>query len=133
MPDPDKTRVFVTHSRRGDLLVFLLLAGLVLATAYRLRVYFHVTVVDVSIVRVSHDGTRQKLPTPEKFRRAGLVAKPPMAISKLERRIEKYMKNYPPLRQGQPLDRYEWVIRYSFNTRLLDQKHVIFFSDNNLE
>lgn len=133
MPDLNKIMIFVTGSRRGDLLVFTLLASLVITTGYRLRVYFQVTVVDVSVVRVSHDGTRHELPTPEKFRRTGLVAKPPVAISRLERRIEKYMKNYPRLRQGKPLDRYEWVIRYSFNTRLLNRKYVIVFRDNNLE
>jgi hypothetical protein len=126
-------RTFVTGSRRGDLLVFTLLTCLVIATGYRLRAYFQVTVVDVSVVRVSPDGTRQTLPTPEQFRRTGLAAKPSAAISKLERRIEKYMKNYPRLLQDKPVDRYEWIIRYSFNTTLLDREHVIVFRNNDLE
>jgi hypothetical protein len=64
-----KMVTFVTGSRRRDLLVFLLLACLIVATSYRLRVYYQVTVVKVNVFQITPDGISRVLPTPEEFHR----------------------------------------------------------------
>ena len=127
-------QTFVTGSRRRDVLVFLSLMCFVLATSYRLRVYFRVTVAEVSVVRVASDGTRQVLPTPEQCRRLWAATQPPVAfLERLELCIRTYMRDSSLLRQAEPGSRFEWIIRYAFNSPRLDHQQVIVFKADGSE
>ena len=123
------TRTFVTGSRRGDLLLFLSLAFLAVAAGYRLRVYFQVTMAEVSVIRVASDGARQMLPTPKQCRRLrSATLPPPVFLERLEHCIRTYMHESPLLRQAESGTRFEWVIRYAYNSMRLDQQRVIVFA-----
>jgi hypothetical protein len=128
-----KMVTFVTGSRRYDLLIFIVLACLVIATSYRLRVYYRVTVFEVSVVRVDPDGTRRALQTPEQFRKMSSADKPSKVIPGLESGIREYVSNHSSSLQTESGTRLEWTIRYSFNSRLLNEKHVIVFDSDNFE
>ncbi len=122
-------RTFVIGSRRRDYLLFLLLACFVVITSYRLRVYFRVTVAEVSVVRVASDGTRQTLPTPEQCSRLWSATLPsPVFLERLEHCIRMYMHESLLLRQAESGTRFEWVIRYAYNSTRLDQQRVIVFA-----
>jgi len=133
MSDSPHTNRFVTGSRRGDILLFLFLACLVIATSYRLRVYYQVTVFEVSVVRVDPDGTSRALQTPEQFQKMWSVDKPSKVVPGLESGIRAYMSNHSSSLQTQSGTRLEWTIRYSFNSRLLNQQRVIVFDSDNFE
>jgi hypothetical protein len=126
----------VSGSHRLDLLAFVLLACLVLALSYgRLRVYYQVTVWDVTLTRVASDGRREALPTPERFRRSFLATEAPeSAIAGLERAIGSYVRSGELSPSGPQGARYEWLIRYSHNNVSLDQQRLFVFdvdaSDN---
>ena len=127
MPDSPHTKTFVTGSRRGDILLFLFLACLVLVTSYRLRVYFQVTVLKTSVFQISPDGSRRLLPTPDEFHQTWSPHEPSTAISRLEAMISAYMRDLPLISKVKPGTRFEWVIRYSYNSRRLDHQHTIVF------
>jgi hypothetical protein len=115
-------------------LIFLLLVCFVLATSYRLRVYFRVTVAEVSVVRVASDGTHQVLPTPEQCRRLWWATQPPAVfLERLEHCIRTYMHESPLLFHTEPGARVEWVIRCAFNSTRLDQQRVIVFTADGSE
>jgi hypothetical protein len=113
--------------------LFLFLACLVIATSYRLRVYYQVTVFEVSVVRVDPDGTSRALQTPEQFQKMWSVDKPSKVVPGLESGIRAYMSNHSSSLQTQSGTRLEWTIRYSFNSRLLNQQRVIVFDSDNFE
>lgn len=122
-------QTFVTASRLGDLLlVFLLLACMLILTCYRLRVYFQVTVVEVSVIRLAPDGGQERSPTPKQFRRMPIaVLPPPVVLDVLERRIRAYMDSSSLLSEAEPGTRFKWLIRYAFNSIHLDSQRVLLF------
>ena len=129
IPVPLQIYTFVTRSRQGDLLlVFLLLACMLILTCYRLRVYFQVTVVEVSVIRVAPNGGQERLPTPKQFRRMPIaVQPPPVVLDVLERRIRTYMDSSSLLSKAEPGTRFKWLIRYAFNSIHLDSQRVLLF------
>jgi len=128
-----KMVTFVTGSRQYDLLIFIVLACFVIVTSYRLRVYYQVTVFEVSVVRVDPEGARRVLQTPEQFRKMSSVDKPSKVIPSLESGIREYVSNHSSSLQTEPGTRLEWIIRYSFNSGLLNQQRVIVFDSDNFE
>jgi hypothetical protein len=122
----------VTGSRRLDALAFVFLACLIVATSYgRLRVYYQVTVWDLTLSRLTPDGTRQVLPTPGQLRRSFLATEAPeSAIAGLERAIGAHMRSRELRASDHPGARYEWRIRYSHNNLSLDQQRVLVFEPN---
>jgi hypothetical protein len=125
----------VSGSRRLDLLAFLLLAGLVVGSSFwRLRVYHQITVWEVSLTRVAPDGARQELPVPTRLRRlfaAGNV--PSLALASLEGDIRRYMQSGQATEQAADDDRFEWRIRYAFNSTALDQQRLLVFEADGTE
>jgi len=125
---PASRTAFVTGRRHADWLLCLLGAILITAAgAARLRVYYQVTVFEVSLERVSATGTRESVPLPDEFRRADAAAPPAVLLNRLERQIDAYMAEDPPALGAEPGARFEWTIRYSHNSGALDQQRVIVF------
>ena len=125
---PSQNQTFVTVSHWCDLVIFLLLVGLIIVTSYRLRVYFRVTVVEVSLIRIAPNGIRQVLPTPKQFRRMWSATEPTrVALDLLERNINEYMYKSSLLSHAEPGTRFDWLIRYAFNSTLLDKQLVLVF------
>ena len=117
----------VTGSRRLDLVFFVLAAALVIAVSMRVRVYYAVTVVDVQLVRVAADGSREVLPTPAALRTRGGLLPPRPLLRQLRRRIRGYMRDAALPASAATTARYEWVIRYGSNTTVLARRHVFVF------
>ncbi len=134
IPIPSQNQTFVTLSRRDDLLLFMiLLACMLILTGYRLRVYFQVTVMEVSVIRFAPNGVKEVLPTPRQFQRIPIPVKPPpVVLEMLERRIRRYMHSSSLLTKAEPGTRFEWQIRYAFNSTRLDSQRVLVFETDDV-
>jgi hypothetical protein len=96
--------------------------------SYRLRVYFQITVVEVSVTRFTPNGVKDVLPTPMQFRRMPIALSPPSnVLDLLDRRIRSYMHSSSLLSKAEPGTRFEWQIRYAFNSTRLDRRRVLVF------
>jgi hypothetical protein len=118
-----------------DLLAILVLASLVLGVSYwRLRVYHQVTVWEVSLTRMTPNEAPRPLAVPEQIRRSFSATLPPaQAIASLERDIRAYMRSGQVAQSGDAPSRFEWHIRYSFNTTNLDQERWLVFEADGSE
>jgi hypothetical protein len=125
----------VSGSRRLDLLAFLLLACLVVGLSHwRMRVYHQITVWEVSLTRVAPDGTRHDLASPEHLRRSSAAGNvPSQALASLEHGIRLYMQGGPATQHADAGDRFEWRIRYSYNSTVLDQQRLLVFEADGSE
>jgi hypothetical protein len=112
-------------SGRRDLLAAAMLAILVLAGSPFVCVYYRVTLLDVSVVRIEPDGQRTALPTLPPFGRntgrpwavpSGSVA----ALRALKGWIH-WLMRVDPMATVPPGTRFEWTIRYSENSSSLDR------------
>ena len=112
---------FVTRSRRRDTAVFLSILGLMVLFSPALRVYYQVTVVEVSVERVTSDGQRATLTTPPEFDRPGNGDwRGNILLARLEPRIRSYMEQSDWGRDAPPGTRFEWTVRWSDNSSKLD-------------
>jgi hypothetical protein len=102
--------------------LFFSILGLMLLCAPELRVYYQVTVVEVSVERVTPDGQRIELPTPPRFAQPGYgYWRGDVLMSRLEPRIRDYMRSSHWAREAQPGTRFVWTVRWSENSTRLDQ------------
>lgn len=128
---PERSAIsYVTGSRLGDLVVCGLLFVFVMVSAPALRVYYRVTVIDLTVVRIDPDGTRSPLPTPERVwdqrRRGRLAHQPPSTMLRLlEQAIHRFVREDPSMAAVAAGTRFEWTVRYSENTPRLDRQAVI--------
>jgi hypothetical protein len=127
-----QNQTFVTMSRRGDLILFFfLLACMLVLTSYRLRVYFQITVLEVSVTRFAPSGVKEVLPTPRQFQRMPIAVNPPQVVLEmLERRIREYMYSSSLLSKAEPGTRFEWQIHYALNSVRLDKHRVLVFKSD---
>jgi hypothetical protein len=112
-----------TGSRRRDLTLFALVALALAAGAPRLAVYHRLRVVQVEVERVHADGARERLPTPEGFRRPG------SDLDWIERRIEDFMRRKAPADWRAPGRAIEWRVRWSDDSLRLDQVRTLRFRE----
>ncbi len=117
----------ITGSRAGDVVLALLILATIIALAPRLRVYFSVTMVDVSLERVMSDGTREALATPVEFKQVGDGYWPGDAVvSKLRPKIDAYMSSSTLATTAPAGTKFDWTIRWSEDSLKLDHtEHVI--------
>jgi hypothetical protein len=120
-----ETRRYCLGSRRRDLFALVALVLIVLAGSPWLAVYHHVTLLDVSVVRIEPDGRRTAIPTPPLWRppaRRWAVPRGSLAaIRALEGRIHRVMRADPAIATAPPGTRFEWTVRYSENGTRLDR------------
>ena len=119
--DFDKKRASLTGSRAVDVMIFIVVLGLMLAAAPRLRVYFQVTMVEVSVVRIAPDGSRVELATPTAFKHVGDgYWRGDVLIERLKPQIDSYMKTSQWTQGAAPGTRFEWTVRWSDDSLKLD-------------
>ena len=119
-----------TGSRRRDLATGLAILLVSLALAPNLRVYYRVTVVDLTVEQVDPDGTRRPMRPPETVwgpAPRGRLARqePARMLRTLERSIDRFMREDPAAAALRPGIRLEWIVRYSENSPRLDRRAVI--------
>ena len=116
----------ITGSRTCDVLIALMIVALMLLLTPRLRVYFSVTMVDVSLAQISADGRHTAIPTPAEFEHVGDGYWPGETVAaKLKPRIDAYMARSTQASPVPAGTRFEWTIRWSENSRRLDHADVI--------
>lgn len=92
----------------------------------RLRVYYRVTVVDVSVERIDLDGTRHALATPGPLQRLGHgYWRSDEVEHGARKRIDRLMRDARFLRDAPPGTRFQWLVRWSENSARLDQRALI--------
>jgi len=102
----------------------LAIAALMVLCGHRLRVYHNVTVVEVTVLRILPDGTRQAVATPAPFERFESGYAPGHEVpQRIERAIERYMDDLQ--QHDPPGTRYEWTVLYSADSTKLDRRHVV--------
>ena len=112
----------VTGSRRSDRLLFFSVLCMLIVVSPRLRVYYQVTVVEVSVDRVTPEGQRVALETPSQFKRPGSGNwRGDTLMSRLEPSICQYMQRSDWARDALPGTRFVWTVRWSENSTKLDQ------------
>ncbi len=122
---------YVTGSKHVDLIIFTVLLCIIIATSYRLRVYYQFTVAEVSLVRINPDGQRINIPTPNFIQSLGLVTQQPSIMWNLtENFINNYMKEYLGNFAVENGTQFDWIIRYGKNSFDLDQQRIITFKVN---
>jgi len=122
MDAPVARPALVTGSRRSDRLLFFSVLGLLILFTPALRVYYQVTVAEVSVERVTPDGRRIALETPSQFERPGFgYWRGDVLMSRLEPRIREYMQRSAWAGDAQPGTRFVWTVRWSDDSTKLDQ------------
>lgn len=116
----------VTGSRRRDLLLLFSILSLMLLLSPRLRVYYQVTVVDVSVERISPDGRAVALATPRSLSHPGNgYWRGDSLMSRLEPRIRRYMERSDWSHDATAGTRFVWTVRWSDDSTRLDQMERI--------
>jgi hypothetical protein len=116
----------ITGSRACDLLIALAILATMLLLTPRLRVYFNVTVVDVSLAQIAPDGRHISIPTPAEFEHIGDGYWPgDTLVSKLKPKIDTYMVRSTQANPVPAGTRFEWTVRWSENSRRLDHADLI--------
>jgi hypothetical protein len=105
----------------------------VLAGSPFLRVYYRVTVMDLSVVRIESDGRRSPVPTPSSIwnpaARVRAARRPPSTtVRALDLRIQQLMRGDPAIAAAPPGTLFEWTIRYSENSTRLDRRMVYLYA-----
>ena len=117
----------ITRSRAGDLALAALIAAGMIALAPRLRVYFQVTMIDVSLERVAPDGKRTAIATPDQFEHLGDGYWPgDTVVAQVTPKIEAYMQKSGLDSDAPTGTSFDWTIRWSENSTKLDHcEHII--------
>jgi hypothetical protein len=119
------TRSMVTGRFAGDVVLLVVLASVVVLSVPRLRVYYNVTVVDVTVQRIGPDGRREQLNTPEQFAHFERgYTRGDRVPETVERAIDRYMAGLGAEAEAAGT-RYEWTVRYSHNSTKLDRQHLV--------
>ena len=114
------TFLTVSGSRRVDLVMFAMLAVVAILGSWRMRVYFRVTVAEVTATRIEADGSRHPIELPKDFAR-GIVATYSQAdyLNELTSRIRHFTN------AEAPTSSIEWKLRYSYDSSRLDRERVL--------
>lgn len=111
----------VTGSRYVDVSIAAGITALMLLLAPRLRVYYQVTLVDVSIERVMADGSRSTVATPDEFKHVGKGYWPgETLVKRLQPKINDYMSGSGLAATAAPGAHFEWTIRWSDDSLAMD-------------
>jgi hypothetical protein len=112
----------VTGSRGGDVLIVVVCLAVMFALAPRLRVYFQVTMVEVTVERVTPLGARTVVPTPDEFMKLGAgYWRGDTLVAQLKPKVDAYMNASGLAHTEPPGTRYEWVVRWSDDSLRMDQ------------
>lgn len=115
------THPWAFGSRKVDFLLFISILLLMIVLAPRLRVYYSVTVYDISITEIQPDGTRKELPAPAELKRLGNgYWKGESLVKRLSPRISEYMQQSDWPTAAPAGTRYEWDLRWSDESTTLD-------------
>ncbi len=123
---------YALGARRWDLTACAALALLAIVASLGLRVYYRVTLAEVTLVRVDPNGAHHVLPVPDAVwgtaqRSQAARQRPAEMLRALEAQIRDFMAT-APLAASAPLGaRFEWRIRYSENTLRLDREATVVF------
>ena len=116
--------------RAFDLAALGVVLAFFLATCFTLRVYYRVTVYEVSVERIDADGTRTKLETPNAVDQLILWhLEADEVLTRLRRAIDGWMEGSGALREISEGARVEWTVRYSYNSARLDERRVFVYSE----
>ena len=114
----------VTASPARDLVIFMALFAVMLLLSERLRVYYAVTVVDVTVARILPNGRLETLPTPLVFARPGEgYWRPEKVVDLVKPQIENYMRSSAWSSEAAAGTRFVWTIRWARNSTRLDQQY----------
>jgi hypothetical protein len=114
----------VTASRARDLVIFIIILAVMLPLSERLRVYYAVTVVDVTVTRILANGREETLPTPGVFARpGGGFWRPEEVVDLVKPQIENYMRSSAWSSEAAAGTRFEWTIRWARNSTHLDDQY----------
>src|SRR5207249_4422337 len=114
----------VTASPARDLVIFMALFAVMLLLSERLRVYYAVTVVDVTVARILPNGREETLPTPGVFARpGGGFWSPEKVVDLVKPQIENYMRSSAWSSEAAAGTRFEWTTRWARNSTRLDQQY----------
>ena len=131
MSDASDRLVFVLGNRRRDLLVAAGVLAFLLAGSFIMRVYYRITVYEVDVVRIAADGSRTHIPTPERIEKLRLWhLSPPELLDTLESQLKLIHQEGPYQRSIADGSRFEWTVRYSYNSPDLDQSRVFPFPES---
>ncbi len=114
----------VTAAPARDLVTFIALLVVMLLLSERLRVYYEVTVVDVTVARILPNGREETLPTPRVFARPGSgFWRPEKVVDLVKPEIENYMRSSAWSSEAAAGTRFVWTIRWARNSTRLDQQY----------
>jgi len=115
-------------SKKLDLFLIVIMAGLVLVASTRLKVYYKISAVRVRATHIFPDGRQVDVKVPYTLKRSGRAhASMAKTLSNTEHRIKDHMQRHYNIKEIPEGERYEWEIRYSLNNPKLDQKKVLQF------
>jgi hypothetical protein len=124
MNENAKNSPTVTASPARDLLIFVALLVVMLLLSERLRAYYAVTIVDVTVARILPNGREETLPTPRVFARPGEgFWRPEKVVDLLKGQIENYMRSSAWSSEAPAGTRFVWTIRWTRNSTRLDQQY----------
>ena len=87
-----------------------------------MRVYFRVTVAEVSATRIDADGSRHEIDLPANFARTlAATYGPEVFMNELASRMELFAQ------REAPASRIEWTVHYSYDSSRLDRLRVFVF------
>jgi len=131
MSDASERLVFVLGNRRRDLLVAAGILAFLLAGSFIMRVYYRITVHEVEVVQVTASGSRTAIPTPEHIAKLHLWhLTPPELLDTLESQLNLLHQDGRWQRSISDGSRFEWTVRYSYNSPDLDESRVFQFPES---
>ncbi|MDA0207531.1 MAG: hypothetical protein O3A53_13620 [Acidobacteria bacterium] len=106
----------ITGSRRGDILLLLAFAAIIVGVAPWLPVYYSITAFELTLTRIETDGVRTQVPLPPELDFDSYWNRTP---DDLLPRIEKSFRSSVA---RETVAHYELTVDYSFNSAALDQQ-----------
>jgi hypothetical protein len=110
--------IYVSGSRRRDVVLFFVFLGLCLAVSPWLRVYYRITAFELTLTRLEDDGSRMQLALPAELDFHAYWNRTPQDL------LPRIELSFRKLAAEQPPGRYELTVDYSFNSPALDQQVV---------
>jgi hypothetical protein len=125
---------YVFGNRRRDLFVAACVLAFLLAGSFIMRVYYRITMYEIEVVEVAADGSRMPLATPESISRLRLWhLSAPEVLDTLDSQLDLLHEQEPWRQSILNGSRFEWAVRYSFNSPDLDQRRVFTYPGATVE
>jgi hypothetical protein len=103
--------------------IFIAFLVLMMLLSQRLRVYYAVTVVDVTVARILPNGRLETLPTPRVLARpGGGYWSPARVVDLVKPQIDSYMRSSAWSAEA-PGTRLVWTVRWARNSTHLDDEY----------